>query len=74
MLKKNFTFLEKFDDLKPGTFEAKDGTIEKVKIFGIDRDSDSKLRNNVEVLYWDYENLDSNIGLISNEFAVKLKT
>lgn len=74
MLKKKFNFLEKFDDLKTGTFEGKDGTLEEVKIFGIDDESDSKLYDNVEVLFWDGKNVDSNIGLISNECAVKLKT
>lgn len=73
MLNKKFTFLEKFDELEKGTFELKDGTIEKVKVFGIDEESDSKLHDNVEVLYWDSKNVD-NTGLISNECAVKLKT
>lgn len=73
MLKKNFTFLEKFDDLKPGIFTGKDGNSEKVKIFGIDEDSEAKLCDNVEVLYWDPKNVD-NTGVISNECAVKLKT
>lgn len=73
MLKKNFTFLEKFDDLEAMTFVDKEENSSKVKVFGIDEDSDSKLYDNVEVLYWDYKNLD-NIGVISNEFAVKLKT
>ena len=73
MLKKNFTFLEKFDDLKPGIFTGKDGTSKKVKMFGIDKDSQAKLCDNVEVLYWDSKNVD-NTGVISNECAVKLKT
>ena len=73
MLKKNFTFLEKFDDLEAMAFIDKDENYSKVKVFGIDDESDSKLYENVEVLYWNYENLD-NMGVISDEFAVKLKT
>ena len=73
MLNKKFTFLEKFDDLEKGTFESKDGILKKVKVFGIDEESDSKLHANVEVLYWDSQNVD-NTGVISNECAVKLKT
>lgn len=74
MLKKNFTFNEKFDDLEPATFIVDEENSSKVKVFGIDDESDSKLYDNVEVLYWDYENLDSVAYFISNEFAVKLKT
>lgn len=74
MLKKNFTFNEKFDDLEPATFIVDEENSSKVKVFGIDEESDSKLYDNVEVLFWDYENLDSVAYFISNEFAVKLKT
>lgn len=74
MLKKNFTFLEKFDDLEAMAFIDKDENYSKVKVFGIDDESDSKLYENVEVLYWDYKNFDERAYFISNEFAVKLKT
>ena len=74
MLKKNFTFVEKFDDLDTITFKGNNQNTSNVKVFGIDKESDSKLCDNVEVLYWDPNNVDSNLGLISNECAVKLKT
>lgn len=73
MLEKNFTFPEKFDDLKSVVFKGKNEIQEKIKMFGIDDESDSKLYDNVEVLYWDPKNVD-NTGIISNECAVKLKT
>lgn len=62
MLKKDFEFLSAFDELKKEPF----GKInkEKVKYFGIDKNSNKDLRENVRVLFYNNE----------NDFAVELKT
>ena len=60
MLKKDFTFLNAFNVLTPAPFA---GSTENVKYFGINKDSDKKLKDNVEVLYYN-----------GNEYAVKLLT
>lgn len=61
MLKKEFEFLEKFESLDKGEFE---GSQELVKYFGVNDNSDYKLRSSVKVLF--YEN--------PQNFAVELKT
>ena len=60
MLKKEFSFLQPFNILDKEQF----GEFAKVKYFGIDKDSSSKLYNNVEVLFYNS----------NTDFAVKLKT
>lgn len=60
MLKKDFTFLNAFNVLTPAPFA---GSTENVKYFGINKDSDKKLKDNVQVLYYN-----------GNEYAVKLLT
>lgn len=61
MLKKEFNFENDFDELDNGTFGTK---YNDVKYFGINKDSDSKLYNQVEVLYYNSE----------SDFAVILNT
>ena len=60
MLKKEFEFPKEFDILEKSNFK----NIENVDYFGIDESTDSSVRNQVDVLY--YEN--------NNNFAVKLNT
>ncbi len=61
MLKKEFNFENDFDELDNGTFGTK---YNDIKYFGINKDSDSKLYNQVEVLYYNSE----------RDFAVILNT
>lgn len=61
MLKKDFEFLTRFDNLAKANFNK---SKENVKYFGIDKKSKANVRKNVTVLF--YEN--------SDEFAVKLTT
>lgn len=61
MLKKEFNFKNKFDELDNGTFGTK---YKDVKYFGIEKNSDSKLYDQVEVLYYNAE----------NDFAIILNT
>lgn len=61
MLKKEFNFKNKFDELDNGTFGTK---YKDVKYFGIEKNSDSKLYDQVEVLYYNSE----------SDFAVILNT
>jgi len=61
MLKKDFKFLHAFDKLTPGMF-AKNTT--PVEYFGINGDSDRKLYENVNVLFYNS----------NDDFAVKLYT
>lgn len=63
-LNKKFEFLEEFDDLKTTIFG---NTHVHVRHFGIDGKSDEKLYKNVEILYYDWNQ-------IEYEYAVKLKT
>lgn len=61
MLIKNFTFLKEFSKLDSDSFN---GSAEKVKYFGIDKQSDKSLKENIDVLFYKSE----------NEYAVKLLT
>ena len=61
MLKKEFNFENDFDELDNGTFGTK---YNDIKYFGINKDSNSKLYNQVEVLYYNSE----------SDFAVTLNT
>lgn len=61
MLKKEFNFKNKFDELDNGIFGTK---YKGIKYFGIEKNSDSKLYDQVEVLYYNAE----------NDFAVILNT
>lgn len=61
MLKKEFNFKNKFDELDNGTFGTK---YKDIKYFGIEKNSDSKLYDQVEVLYYNSE----------SDFAVILNT
>ncbi|MDO4283166.1 MAG: hypothetical protein Q4D02_05955 [Clostridia bacterium] len=49
MLYREFHFLQKFDKLENGKFGD---SYEDIEYFGIDRNSDSKLDNQIEVLYY----------------------
>ncbi len=60
MLKKDFNFQHPFEILDAQAFA---GSAEKVQFFGIDENSSKKLRDNVEVLYYN-----------NDEYAVKLLT
>ena len=60
MLKKEFKFKYKFDELENGKFKD----TEDVKYFGIRESSKEELKDQVEVLYYDSD----------DSFAVKLKT
>lgn len=60
ILKKEFKFPKKFSKLDAGTF----GNNQKAKYFGIDGSTDSEVKNQVEVLYYNSE----------NDFAIKLLT
>ena len=60
MLKKEFQFEKEFDELEKGKF----GNYDQVQYFGIKEDSDSSLRSQVRVLY--YQSKD--------DFAIKLLT
>lgn len=62
-LKKNFEFLEKFDDFGGICFN---NTENKVNCFGINYKSDEKIYKNVEILCYEEKNL--------NYYGVKLKT
>lgn len=61
ILKKNFTFLVPFDKLANAPFNS---SKELVKYFGINENSDKKLRDNVTVLFYNSP----------DEYAVKLNT
>lgn len=61
MLKKEFNFENDFNELDAGTFGTK---YKGVKYFGIEKNSDSKLYDQVEVLYYNTE----------NDFAIILNT
>lgn len=61
MLKKEFNFENDFNELDTGKFGTK---YSDIRYFGISEDSDSKLYNQVEVLYYNSE----------NDFAVILNT
>ncbi len=61
MLKKDFNFETPFDKLTSASFN---GSIEKVKYFGVNQESDRKLRKNVHVLFYKS----------SDEYAVRLST
>lgn len=64
MLKKQFHFLEEFDNLKQNNFTDIDGKENIVNFFGINEKSEEKLNQNVEILYFkDYYS-----------FILKLKT
>lgn len=60
MLKKDFTFLKPFNILTPAPFA---GSNENYKFFGINKDTDSKVKQNVKILHYS-----------DNEYAVKLLT
>ena len=61
MLKKEFNFKNKFDELDNGTFGTK---YKGIKYFGINAESNSKLYNQVDILYYNSE----------SDFAVTLNT
>lgn len=61
MLKKEFNFENDFNELDNGTFGTK---YKDIKYFGIEKNSDSKLYGQVEVLYYNTE----------NDFAIILNT
>lgn len=61
ILKKNFTFLTAFDRLDSSQFN---NSTEVVKYFGINKNSDKKLKDNVSVLFYNSP----------DEYAVKLST
>lgn len=61
-LRKNFEFINKFDKLSNSKFGD---SIETVKYFGINNESDESLNENIEVIYFDYSTAD---------YAVRLKT
>ncbi len=61
MLKKIFNFENDFDELENDTFGSE---YENIKYFGIDKNSDSKLYSQVDVLYYND----------TNDFAVVLNT
>ena len=61
MLKKEFTFPIEFTDLGKGNFAEGE---ELVTYYGIDGDTDERVWNNVEILFYDTK----------NEFAIRLKT
>ena len=61
ILKKNFTFLSAFDRLPSSSFNS---SKEIVKYFGIDKNSDKALKDNVSVLFYNS----------ADEYAVKLQT
>lgn len=60
MLKKDFEFLNEFDELEEGKF----GDYDNVKYFGIDADTEKQVREQVQVLYYNSK----------NDFAIKLLT
>lgn len=60
MLKKEFEFPKEFTELENGKF----GNYDNVKYFGINKDTDDEVRNQVEVLYYYTE----------DDFAIKLIT
>ena len=71
-LVKELNFLEKFDNFSEFyEFKFGDGT-EAVKCFGINNASSEEMNKNIEVLF--YNKTDSDKQLISNDFAIKLKT
>ena len=61
ILKKNFTFLTPFDRLVEDSFN---GSLEKVKYFGVKENTKNKVRDNITVLFYNSP----------EEFAVKLNT
>lgn len=60
MLKKEFKFPKVFDKLENGSFEE----YSNVKFFGIDADTENKVGEQIEVLYYNSE----------NDFALKIST
>lgn len=62
MLKKEFEFPVAFKELEDGEFA--NGKYSKIKYFGLEKDAEEELRNQVEVLYYNSP----------SQFAVKLKT
>ena len=62
ILNKEFEFVHKFDELKSNRFNESDKAI---KYFGINSQSEENLKENVEVLFFEYGN---------EEYAIKLHT
>lgn len=62
MLKKEFEFPVAFKELEDGEFA--NGKYSKINYFGLEKDAEEELRNQVEVLYYNSP----------SQFAVKLKT
>lgn len=71
MLKKDFTFLNAFNVLAPAPFA---GSAENVKYFGINKDTDRKIKNNVEILYYNGEEYAVKLLTKENEEVILLKT
>lgn len=61
MLKREFNFINKFSNLENGTFANR---YENVEYFGINSDTDDKVKDQVNVLYYDFE----------ESFAVEIST
>lgn len=65
-LNKKFEFLEEFDDLENMQFGNSDN---KVRCFGIDKNSDEALYKNIEIMYYDWNDESKEY-----EYAARLKT
>ncbi len=63
MLYREFEYINPLDELENGKFK----NVESVRYFGFDEGSDSKLANQIEVLYYDK-------STTSNEYMIKLNT
>ncbi len=61
MLKKNFEYIQPFDELKSGKFRGSKG---KVEYFGIDKNTSQEARSTIYVLFYKNE----------NDFALKIPT
>ncbi len=71
MLKKDFTFLNAFKVLDSAPFA---GSAENVKYFGVNKDTDRKIKKNVEILFYNGDEYALKLLTKENEEVILLKS